>query len=90
MSRPAPAFPDLSHLALPGTEITLRVTPAARRNAIEMDMQCSLRAQVTAAPENGRANDALRTLLARALGIAPGRLRLIRGDTARIKTFRVD
>jgi len=90
MSRPAPDFPNLSHLAQPGTEIAVRVTPAARRTAIDRDAQGDLRAQVTQAPENGRANRAVQALLAQALNIAPSRLRLIRGDLARIKVFRVD
>lgn len=90
MSRPSPAVPDLSHLAVPGTEIMLRATPAARRNAIVQDAQGAFHAHVTAAPENGRANDALRGLVAQAVGIAPTRLRLIRGETVRIKTFRVE
>ncbi|MFN3823260.1 MAG: DUF167 domain-containing protein [Pseudorhodobacter sp.] len=90
MSRPAPAFPDLSHLALPGTEISLRVAPGARRNAIERDAQGELRAHVTAAPENGRANRAVQQLLAQALVIAPSRLCLVRGETSRLKVFRVE
>jgi len=90
MSRPTPAFPDLSHLALPGTEISLRVAPGARCNAIAQDVQGELRAHVTAAPENGHANRAVQQLLAEALAIAPSRLRLIRGATARLKVFRVE
>jgi uncharacterized protein len=84
----APTLPDLSHLAVSGSEIALRVTPRAGREAIEPGDP--LRVRVTAPPEDGKANDAVRRLLARAMGVAPTRLTLIRGATARDKLFRLD
>ena len=58
--------PDLSARAQSGVEFAVRVTPRAGRNAlIEADGQ--LRAQVTAIPEDGRANRAVQALLAEAL-----------------------
>ena len=75
-------------LAVPGTSIALRVTPGARRNALSRE-DGPLRAQVTAAPEDGKANAAVQKLLAQALGIAPSRLELIRGATQRDKVFRI-
>lgn len=81
--------PDLSARAAPGAEFALRVTPRAGRNALtEEDGQ--LRAQVTAVPEDGRANRAVQELLAEALGVARTRLSLIRGATSRDKVFRLD
>jgi len=80
---------DLSHLARPGAEIALRVTPKASRNAITRTEE-GLRAYVTVVPEDGKANAAVIGLLAKALGIAKSRLTLIRGATARDKVFRVD
>lgn len=71
-----------------GTRIALRVTPRASRNEIrEEDGQ--LRAYVTVAPEDGKANAAVRRLLARHLGIAPSRLELVRGASGRDKVFAV-
>jgi uncharacterized protein len=84
----APVLPDLTHLAVPGTEIAVRVTPRGGRDAIEPGEP--LRVRVTAPPEDGKANDAVRRLLARAVGVAPTRLTLIRGATARDKLFRLD
>lgn len=84
----APTLPDLTHLAVPGTEIAVRVTPRAGREAIEPGDP--LRIRVTAPPEDGKANDSVRRLLARALGVAPTRLTLIRGAAARDKLFRLD
>ncbi len=81
--------PDLSARAQSGVEFAVRVTPRAGRNAlIEADGQ--LRAQVTAIPEDGRANRAVQALLAEALGVARTRLSLIRGATSRDKLFRLD
>ena len=80
---------DLTHLARPGAEIALRVTPKASRNEIRAT-EDGLRAYVTVVPEGGKANAAVQKLLARALGVAKTRLTLIRGETARDKVFRLD
>lgn len=80
---------DLAHLAVPGTEIALRVTPKASRNAIVV-AEDGLRAYVTVVPEDGKANAAVAKLLAKALGVAKSRLTLVRGQTARDKVFRLD
>lgn len=79
-------LPDLSHLARPGAEIALRVTPKAARTGLTRDGD-TLRASVTAPPENGKANAATRSLLAAAMGVAPSRLTLKRGATSRNKLF---
>ena len=81
--------PDLRHLARPGTQIALRVTPKASRNRIIAEGD-SLRIYVTTVPEDGKANAAVQKLLAKVLGIAKSRLTLIRGHTARDKVFQVD
>ena len=86
MSRP----PDLSHLFQPGARIAVRVTPRGGRDALVLDEASSIHVRVTAPPEDGRANAAVRKLLARALGIAPSRLTLVGGATSRDKLFRID
>ncbi|AUQ55014.1 UPF0235 protein [Phaeobacter inhibens] len=86
-------LPDLSHLAVAGAEIPVRVTPKASRNAILLIAQAesgqgvSLKITVTAAPENGKATAAVQALLARAMRIAPSDLELLRGATSRDKVF---
>lgn len=74
---------------MPGAEFALRVTPRASRNQLAFD-EGQLRVQVTAVPEDGRANKAVVELLAEALGVAKSRLTLVRGATARDKVFRLD
>jgi uncharacterized protein YggU (UPF0235/DUF167 family) len=80
---------DLTHLAKPGAEIALRVTPKASRNALVV-AEDGLRAYVTVVPEDGKANAQVQKLLAKAMGVAKSRLTLIRGQTARDKVFRLD
>lgn len=71
-----------------GAEIRVRVTPKASRNAVEAG-EDGLRVYVTTVPEGGKANAAVQKLLAKSLGIAKSRLRLIRGETARDKVFTI-
>lgn len=80
--------PDLTHLAQPGAEIALRVTPKASSSRITSDAT-GLRVYVTTVPENGKANAAVQKLLAKALGVPKSRLTLIRGQTSRDKVFRL-
>ena len=81
-------IPDLSPLALPGADIAVRVTPRAARDRIQQEADGAIRVYVTTPPEEGKANEAVRRLLARALGLAKSRLQLVRGQTARDKVFR--
>lgn len=81
---------ELSALAQPGQRIAVRVTPRGGRDALTVESDGALRARVTAPPQDGKANEAVRRLLAHALGIAPARLVLIGGQTGRDKLFRVE
>ena len=81
---------DLTHLNQPDAEISVRVTPKARRNEVSVDQDGMLRVHVTVAPEDGKANAAVIKLLAKALGLAKSRLTLIRGAASRDKVFRID
>ena len=78
---------DLSHLALEGAEIAVRVTPKASRNRIVVEEE-QIRAYVTTVPEDGKANVAVQKLITKAMGVPKSRLRLIRGQTSRDKGFR--
>lgn len=77
-----------------GVVVTCRLTPKGGRDAIDgvkalADGTSVLLARVRAAPEDGRANDALRALLAEALGAPLSRVTLIAGGKSRIKTVAV-
>ena len=79
---------DLSHLARPGTEIAVRVTPKASRERI-LEEDGVLRVYVTVVHEDGKANAAVQAALAKAMGLAKSRLTLVRGQISRDKVFRV-
>lgn len=79
---------DLSHLAVEGAEITVRVTPKASRDRILVEDD-AIRVYVTTVPEDGKANKAVVKLLSKALGVPKTRLNLIRGATSRDKVFRI-
>lgn len=79
----------LAHLAIPGAEIAVRVTPRAARNAVT-EGETGLKVSVTTVPEDGKANAAVVKLLAHALGVPKSSLTLTRGATSRDKTFRLD
>lgn len=77
------------NLATPGTEFRVRATPRARKPGLSLESGV-FRIAVTAPAEEGRANAAVAEVLAHALGVAKTRLTLVRGATARDKTFRLD
>lgn len=79
----------LSHLSQPGATLAVRVTPNARRVAVEL-IEGQIRISVTETPEGGKATEAARAALAKALGVAKTRLTLLRGATSRDKLFRLD
>lgn len=79
---------DLTHLAQDGAEIAIRVTPRAARAGVSL-RDGQIRVNVTVPPEDGKATAAAQKLLARALGVAPSRLVLVRGATSRDKLFRL-
>lgn len=82
-------LPDLTDHAHPGAELTVRVTPNASRDRITCEGD-QLRVYTTTAPEGGKANAAVTKLLAKSLGLPKTALSLIRGQTSRDKTFRID
>lgn len=91
MARPRAALPSAGAVAalVDGEgRLAVRVTPGARVEVLEVE-DGRLLAKVRAKPEDGKANDAVRDLLARALEIAPSRLELLRGATSREKQFRI-
>lgn len=75
--------------------IAVKLTPKAATNRIGAvrqlpDGTAQLAIYVTAPPEDGKANAAMLALLAEHLGVAPSRLTLLRGHTARQKQVKVD
>jgi uncharacterized protein len=80
---------DLGHLALPGATFSVRVTPGARQAGVDL-VGHVIKISVAAPAEDGRATEAARAALAKALGVAKTRLVLVRGATSRDKLFRLE
>lgn len=92
MARPKADLPAAAAiLALVGADgrLAVKVTPGARVETLEI-ADGRLLAKVRAKPKDGEANHAVQALLARALGLAPSRITLLRGDTSREKLFVLD
>jgi uncharacterized protein YggU (UPF0235/DUF167 family) len=80
---------DLSDLAQAGAIIAVRVTPNARHPGIAREVG-QIAVRVNEPPEDGKATEAARVALAKALGVAKSRLTLVRGAASREKLFRLD
>ena len=73
----------------------MRVTPRGRRDAIE-GWTCDetgravLKVRVAAAASEGAANASVVALIAKALGRPKSAIRIVRGETARVKQLSID
>ena len=77
-----------------GLIVTVRLTPRGGCDAIDgvetlADGRAVLKTRVRAAPSDGDANATLIALLAKALRIAPRRVVIIAGETARAKRVKI-
>jgi len=78
-----------------GARLAIRLTPRARRDAIEgavreADGQTSLRVAVSAPPVDGKANEALIALVADSLGVTKGAVSVAAGAGGRRKLLFVN
>jgi uncharacterized protein (TIGR00251 family) len=71
-------------------QVAVRLQPRASRDAIEGMSDGVLAVRVSAPPVDGRANAALCKLLARAAGVAPSKVTVVRGERSRDKVVRVE
>lgn len=91
MARIKPDLPDVAEIrALIDGEgrLAVRVTPGARLESLNIAGGVVV-AKVRDKPVDGKANDAVRDILARALDIPPSRIEMLRGATSREKLFRI-
>jgi uncharacterized protein (TIGR00251 family) len=74
--------------------LVLRLTPRSSKDALEglerlSDGRCVLKARVRAVPEDGKANEAILKLIAKALDLPRQSVSLESGATSRIKQVRL-
>jgi uncharacterized protein (TIGR00251 family) len=74
----------------PGGQIEVRLRPRGHRDELGGVQDGVLQARVTAPPVDGRANRALCRLIAKRVGVAPSRVRVVRGEKSRRKLVRVE
>lgn len=92
MKRSVAEFPDRAELHAildPEGRVRVKATPGARQDTMKIE-EGRLVIKIRAKPQDGAANRALCEMLALAYGVAKSRCQLIRGDTARDKSFRID
>lgn len=75
---------------MPDATIAVHVQPRARADALVELREGVLVVRVMAPPVDGRANNAVCRMLAKALDLRPSRLRIVRGQRARDKLVAVE
>jgi len=81
-------------LVADGVVVTVRLTPRAGQDSLDGirrldDGRAVLQVRVRAAPSEGEANASLKRLLAGALRVAPSRVELVSGASARVKRVKI-
>jgi uncharacterized protein (TIGR00251 family) len=69
--------------------VRVRLQPRASANEVVGERDGVLVVRVTAPPVAGKANEALRALIAKQLGVAKGRVEVVQGAKGRDKVLRV-
>ena len=77
-------------MAKPSTRVRLRVSPGARRSELVGRHGVGWKVRVAAAPEGGRANDAVLDLLAAELELPRRSLSIVSGHSAREKVVLME
>ena len=70
--------------------VDVRLTPRGGRDRIDGWDGDVLRVRVAAPPAEGRANEAMLQLVAKALGVPPSRITLVAGAQSRTKVIEID
>jgi uncharacterized protein (TIGR00251 family) len=70
--------------------LRIRLTPRAARERLVASADGGFAAHVTAPPVDGAANAALCRLVAKATGVQPSRVSVVRGERSRQKVVRID
>lgn len=69
--------------------LNVKAVPGAKRDEVAGVLGDRLKVRVSAPPEGGKANEAIRALLASALGVKPRDVEVVRGHASPEKTLRI-
>jgi uncharacterized protein (TIGR00251 family) len=72
------------------SELAIRLQPRGRRDEVVGQRAGAIVVRVTAPPVDGKANAALCAFVAKAAGVPPSRVAVVRGQTSRDKIIRVE
>jgi len=72
-----------------GVEFSVKVVPGASREAVAGMWGSALKIAVSAPPEGGKANTAVKKLLATVLGVKRGDVSILRGQSQPLKRIRI-
>jgi uncharacterized protein (TIGR00251 family) len=75
---------------MPARIIQIKVKPSSRTSLLEQNEDGTWLAQIKSPPVDGKANAAVIETIAAALGIPRGRVHIVRGETGRRKTLRLE
>ena len=72
------------------TDLAIRVQPRAKRSEVAGERGGAVVIRVSAPPVDGKANQAVTRLIAKALGVGRTSVRVVRGERSRDKVVEVD
>jgi uncharacterized protein (TIGR00251 family) len=67
----------------------VRVQPRAARDEVAGEMGGAIKLRITAPPVDGKANEAIRRLIARLVGVSFSAVEIVSGQSSRDKVIRV-
>ncbi len=70
--------------------LQIKVVPGSSRDQIAGKLGDALKVQVAAAPERGKANQAVINLIADSLGLRPGDIQIVQGQTQPRKVLQIN
>ncbi|MBM7867564.1 YggU family protein [Heliobacterium gestii] len=73
-----------------GIRFKIRLQPRASKNEVCGLLDDALKVRLTAPPVDGEANAACLQFFAKAFGVPRSQVRLVAGETSRLKTLEVD
>jgi len=69
--------------------IEVQVQPKSSRDEIAGLRNGRIKVKVTAPPEDGKANERLREIIAKEFGVSKSKVEIVRGETSRLKTIKI-
>jgi len=69
--------------------IKVKVIPDSKKNEVRRKGEDSFEVSVRAAPERGKANNALAAILGKAIGVPSAKLRIVKGHRSRSKIIEI-